>query len=630
MKYFYVLRQWWLQCLTIKQWSALLSMSMWCSILCLCVSCSILRQTCDKQLPSSLGGSVNTLKDETMPFVVNGYVLFSSNRPSKNKVTVFNTEYDAYLIRELSGKNTVIDVGRALPKLTVPTDGAMSSYYDAGTGLLELYGSAFLAGKAGSNADIFVIVNDNGKFSEPVPVAGINTRGWEAHPAISPDGTLLIFASDRAGGFGGADLYMSERQDDGTWSTPINMGEQINSKYDDMAPAFAADNSFYYTTKRFSKGRQFDIAFAKISEDSWLEPVLMDAPVNSTFDDMYPAVKNDTLYFSSNRPGGCGGYDLYAFPLCAQVRVRGSVISEYEQRSAGTVLVLDQKGEEYATVPLDEKQGFDIVLPSRSTFTFRYQNPCYRGMAVEQRLTTPCSSSPVALRLNLNVAEQQAQQRSSPAMEQFVMPFFSTAQFIPVSEETIGDIQLRQAYNIILGNIKEPTLDAEAQRYAKQIESTMKRIVQTTQIMSGGTDGSECSDPTPHHAVEIMVEGYADTRPFTPNAKYQGEAIADEDFGVNVNAGQRMTNELLSLLRAYYTAKMIRTSLVRVFGDTPQFRSIRFTVVGKGVMNTVVSKPTAYKKKSTSAPKESLPADSQTSTPTLEAQRKIIVSIRSL
>jgi hypothetical protein len=47
-------------------------------------------------------------------------------------------------------------------------------------------------------------------------------------------------------------------------------------------------------------------------------------------------------------------------------------------------------------------------------------------------------------------------------------------------------------------------------------------------------------------------------------------------------------------------------------------------------MNTVVSKPTAYKKKSTSAPKESLPADSQTSTPTLEAQRKIIVSIRSL
>ncbi len=598
-------------------------------------SCSLFRPSCpERPLPASLGASVNTGKDETMPFVVNGYVLFSSNRPSKNNPTTFNTEFDALLIRTLNGVNSVLDAGRALPKLTVPTDGAMSSYYDAGTGFLELYGSAFLAGKAGSNADIFVITNEDGKFSSPVPVAGINTRGWEAHPAISADGTILIFASDRPGGFGGADLYMSERQDDGTWSTPINMGEKVNSKYDDMAPAFSADNSFYYTTKRFSKGRQFDIAFAKISDDSWEEPVLMDAPVNSTYDDMYPAVKNDTLYYSSNRPGGCGGFDLYAFPLCAQVRVRGVVASVYEEQTAGTILVLDSKGEEYATVPIDEKKSYDMLLPSRGVYILRYQNACYRGVPIEQTVNTPCSSSPVVLRINFDVSAMLAQvPESARRSEEFTMPFFTTAQFIPPNEESLGDLQLRQAYNIVIGKMKEVSNDAEASRYAKQIESMVKRIVQTTREIAGTEDSGACNSPIQHHAVEILVEGYTDSRPFAPSATYQGEAIADEEFGIMAKPGQKMTNELLSQLRAYYTAKMIRSALQRAMNGRTEFQSVRFTVVGKGAVQQHVNNPaaqSAMRKKQAKQQLKQNDAPTVASNQTMDAHRKIVVTVRQL
>jgi hypothetical protein len=597
-------------------------------------SCSLFRPACpERALPASLGGAVNSTKDETMPFVVNGYVLFSSNRPTKNKPTAFNTEFDALLIRTANGVNTVLDAGRALPKFTVPADGAMSSYYDSGTGFLEVYGSAFLAGKAGSNADIFVITNEDGKFSSPVPVAGINTRGWEAHPAISADGTLLIFSSDRAGGFGGADLYMSERQDDGTWSTPVNIGEKVNSKYDDMAAAFSADNSFYYTTKRFSKGRQFDIAFVKISDESWEEPVLMDAPVNSTYDDMYPAVKNDTLYYSSNRPGGCGGFDLYAFPLCAQVRVRGMVASVYEEQSAGTILVLDSKGEEYATIPIDEKKGFDMLLPSRGEYTLRYQNACYRGVAIEQTVNTPCSSSPVVLRVNFDVSAMLAQVPNSALQsEEFTMPFFTTAQFIPPSEEAIGDLQLKQAYNIVIGKAKEIPNDAETMRYAKQIESVVKRIVQTTKNMTGSPGASECDSPIQQKAVEVLVEGYTDARPFAPTATYQGELIADEEFDMSAKPGQKMTNELLSQLRAYYAAKMVRSAIQRDMADAPILQAIRFTAVGKGAV--VQSVPAnaganaALRKKQKQAKPD--PTQPKIVPQANDAHRKIIVTVRQL
>ena len=69
----------------------------------------------------------------------------------------------------------------------------------------------------------------------------INTKYWESHGSLSKDGNTLYFTSNRKGGFGGLDIYTSEKQENGSWGEPLNLGETINSRYNEETP-FITDN----------------------------------------------------------------------------------------------------------------------------------------------------------------------------------------------------------------------------------------------------------------------------------------------------------------------------------------------------------------------------------------------------
>jgi WD40-like Beta Propeller Repeat len=95
-------------------------------------------------------------------------------------------------------------------------------------------------------------------WGEPVPLATINTPGFhERNATLSRDGLLLFFSSDRPDGFGGLDLYVSQRAhraDDQGWSTPVNLGENVNSVAADVGPAYVEDEGgravLYFTSNR--------------------------------------------------------------------------------------------------------------------------------------------------------------------------------------------------------------------------------------------------------------------------------------------------------------------------------------------------------------------------------------------
>ncbi len=107
------------------------------------------------------------------------------------------------------------------------------------------------------NADIFRCELVNGKYGEPEnPGPNINSANPEFHPFIAPDESYLVFdATDRADGFGGNDLYISYRNEDGLWSPAQNLGSAINTEFSDMKARITVDNKFmFFSSNRHERG----------------------------------------------------------------------------------------------------------------------------------------------------------------------------------------------------------------------------------------------------------------------------------------------------------------------------------------------------------------------------------------
>lgn len=139
-----------------------------------------------------------------------------------------------------------------------------------------------------------------------------NGAGYSTgYPCFSPDGKALFFASDRPGGYGGYDLYVSYRTG-ASWSTPENLGPAVNTLGNEITPFF--DGSALYFASDFHKGfGGFDIFKVEENDGRWSTVYHMGNGINSSADDygfIFDELRN-IGYFISNRPGGKGNEDLY-------------------------------------------------------------------------------------------------------------------------------------------------------------------------------------------------------------------------------------------------------------------------------------------------------------------------------
>lgn len=156
------------------------------------------------------------------------------------------------------------------------------------------------------------------KFTHARPVT-LNSNSYSvAHPTVSPDGNILIFVSDMRDGKGGTDLYYSVRRGE-VWSDPINMGDVINTPGDEMYPFLSADGTLYFSSNYHTGFGGYDIFKSVREMDHWSTPENLGAPVNSPQDDFGFTMLNGFGYFSSNRPGGKGGDDIYQVTQLAPI-----------------------------------------------------------------------------------------------------------------------------------------------------------------------------------------------------------------------------------------------------------------------------------------------------------------------
>jgi outer membrane protein OmpA-like peptidoglycan-associated protein len=149
------------------------------------------------------------------------------------------------------------------------------------------------------------------------PVA--NSSTWDSQPSFSSDGKTLYFASKRPGGKGSSDIWKTELQPDGSWTTPVNLGDSINTKMEEMAPFIHPDNRTLYFSSRGHMGMGgYDLYYSRVDADgNWSAPVDLGYPINTYADEITLVVnaKGDLAYVSSDKLGGKGGMDIYSFPL---------------------------------------------------------------------------------------------------------------------------------------------------------------------------------------------------------------------------------------------------------------------------------------------------------------------------
>lgn len=185
------------------------------------------------------------------------------------------------------------------------------------------------------NQDIRFTHNSNSKhYEDPLPVSFLNSDADDAYPSFNADRSAIYFCSDREQNF---DIYRVEtNREDGILkilgteeALPVEKDSILSSDWDDKCP-YLAYNGFYeysieeesYNMLVFASNREggfggFDLYYSLLENGQWSEPVNFGAGINTEYDEYRPIVRpqydftNDFMIFSSNRPGGLGGFDLY-------------------------------------------------------------------------------------------------------------------------------------------------------------------------------------------------------------------------------------------------------------------------------------------------------------------------------
>ncbi|NCC86955.1 MAG: hypothetical protein EOM05_03680 [Clostridia bacterium] len=137
-----------------------------------------------------------------------------------------------------------------------------------------------------------------------------------SQPSFAKNGHRLYFSSDMPGGFGGMDLYYCDLINN-VWTKPINLGQNINTEYDELCPTTRGDSVLYYSSNGFPGYGNFDIFCSKFKDNSYGNPVNMKAPINSIGDDLYfnPDYGENSLLTSNRSSMSKGGYDIFVANL---------------------------------------------------------------------------------------------------------------------------------------------------------------------------------------------------------------------------------------------------------------------------------------------------------------------------
>lgn len=189
----------------------------------------------------------------------------------------------------------------------------------------------------------------NNKWKQPQKLSFVSDEYIYAHPAFSENGKYLYFASNMPGTMGGTDIFYCERKEDGTWSLPVNCGENINTPYNEVFPAIY-QNHLYFSSNRPQSYGNLDFYRSELNNNAFSAAINLGNTINTPYDDFGICFlpDNQTGFFSSNRNGSD---DIFYFKTIEKVTVISKdLIGNFTYKKLNTIasgldfLLLDDEG----------------------------------------------------------------------------------------------------------------------------------------------------------------------------------------------------------------------------------------------------------------------------------------------
>jgi len=250
--------------------------------------------------------------------------------------------------------------------------GSMSLTQDLNT----LYYAADYNQKGYGRYDIYKVTKTKNGWSEPKNVGkNINSDYWDSAPSIAPDNQALYFCSNRPGGYGGIDIYVAYKNEKGYWEEAVNMGPTINTAGDEQAPFIHADNkTLYFSSNGWPGFGGADLFLSRKKIDgTWSSPINLGYPINSFDNEGSIAVSGGGIeaYIASDRADSRGSLDIYKVILASNTRpnktyyINGLITDAVTKKPIAGEVVLMNTNEETSTmqIKVDSNGNFILGLP---------------------------------------------------------------------------------------------------------------------------------------------------------------------------------------------------------------------------------------------------------------------------
>lgn len=371
------------------------------------------------------------------------------------------------------------------------------------------------------SCDLYISHKTGDTWSEPENLgSAVNSRSWESQPSLSADGRTLYFVSNRPGGLGGNDIYMSRLTQEAGWSRPENLGAPVNTPQDEISPFIHANGqTLYFASNGHQNMGGYDLFVSELLDDEWQEPRNLGFPINTHEDQVSLYVTPDGLqgYYSDEerKNNRVQSSKLYRFDIPEPVRVRnrsnfisGRVFDAQSQEpiEAGITMLDVNKGEMIESVRSDPENGtYYIVLTEGSEYALYVNKEKY----IFQSLSFNYSEEEMTEPIKLDIYLQPVRSGVATVLNNI---FFETDQHSiqPKSEtELIRIIEFLKENPGINVEIAGHTDNVGNATYNQELSEKRARAVYDYLVAAGIPTG------------RLKAKGYGQSKPLVPNDSEQ-------------------------------------------------------------------------------------------------------------